>query len=702
MYFCGGFSAFFMSKFKQPENFTLQEEKQFLAGVMKKLNDALKQFSERIKGLSEDLHEARRYFYEHKTGMDRMERYAILQSLFRGNLVGESAVERRKKIGKLLVSPYFGRIDFREYNGEEVFPLYIGIHSFYDTTERANLIHDWRAPVSSMFYDFELGQAFFEPPEGRVEGDITLKRQYRIRNGKMEYMLENPSAVYDEVLQQALNESADRKMKNIVATIQRDQNPIIRNEKSRVLIIQGVAGSGKTSIALHRIAFLLYRFKDSLKADNILIISPNKVFADYIASVLPELGEERLPEMGMEELAAKLLQGRYKFQSFFEQVNLLLEKPDKALMERIEFKATADLLSKLDQYMVYINNEFFKPADLWVGRSLVPEWFIRKQFESLHRLPVMKRFGMITKAIQDNILFYYRRDTSSEEGKFILKEVTAMFRITNLRLLYRDFFEWLGRPEMMKSASRSRLEYSDVFPLVYLGIRFEGYQPFEQVKHLLVDEMQDYTPVQYAVLTRLFSCNKTILGDANQKVSLVGSSTAEMILEVIPDADLVKLRRSYRSTWEITRFAQQILPDSLLIAVERHGEAPVVKTHNDTEEEVQYIASQIKAFRQSGRQTMGIICKNLKQTEWLYEQLDGLQDEMIKMDEDCKSFSKGVLLLPVHLAKGIEFDHVIVPFATERNYKTELDKHLLYIACTRAMHRLEVSFAGSPSKFVSN
>ena len=689
-----------MSLFQTPENNTLQEEKQFLAGVMKKLNDTLKQFNERIRGLSSDLLETRRYLYEHKTGMDRMERYAILQSLFRGNLVGESAVERRKNIEKLLVSPYFGRIDFKKKNGKEVFPLYIGIHSFYDPEISANVIHDWRAPVSSMFYDFELGHAFFETPEGRVEGDITLKRQYKIRNGKMEYMLENPSAVYDEVLQQALSESADRKMKNIVATIQRDQNPIVRNEKSRVLIIQGVAGSGKTSIALHRIAFLLYRFKTSIKADNILIISPNKVYADYIANVLPELGEERVPEMGMEELATKLLQGRYKFQSFFEQVSHVLDNQDRSLNERIAFKASADLLSKIDQYLVFINNEYFTPSDLWVGRSLVPEWFIKEQFESLHRLPVMKRFGMIAKAVEENIVFYYRRDVTPEERKFILREVMTMFRITNLRLLYKDFYGWLGKPEMLKAASRSRLEYADVWPLVYLMMRFEGYQAFDEVKHLLVDEMQDYTSIQYAVLSRLFPCNKTILGDSSQKVSLVGSSTAEMICDLMPEADLVKLRRSYRSTWEITRFAQQILPDSLLIAIERHGETPLMRRHSNGNEEVLYIIEQIMTFRQSGRQSMGVICKTPKQTEWLFEKLDGLQDEVIKMDQNSKSFSKGVLLLPVHLAKGLEFDHVIVPFANEKNYRTELDRHLLYIACTRAMHRLEVSYAGNACKFI--
>ncbi len=691
-----------MSEKNQPENYSLQEEKQFLARVMETLNRTLIQFTERIQGISKDLHEAKEYMYEHKASMDRMEKYATIQSIFHGSIVGEGVVEHRKNIEKLLVSPYFGRIDFSEMGSKQSIPLYIGIHSFFDKSVQTNLIHDWRAPVSSMFYDFELGQAYFDAPEGRVEGSISLKRQYKIRNGRLEYMIENPSTVYDEVLQQVLSESSDRKMKNIVATIQRDQNPIVRNETSRVLIIQGVAGSGKTSIALHRIAFLLYRYKDTISADNILIISPNKVYADYIANVLPELGEERIPEMGMEELAAKVLQHRFQFQTYYEQVNHLLEKNDKAFTERIDFKSSAELLTRLDQFLVHINNEYFSPADLWVGRSLVPEWFIREKFESLHRLPVMKRFGILAQAIEDNILFYYKREVSAEERKFILKGVMGMFRVTNLRLLYREFYNWLGKPGMLKMTARSKYEFADVFPLIYLMIRFEGHQPFEQVKHLLVDEMQDYSPVQYAVLSRLFPCNKTILGDSNQKVSLAGSSTAEKIREVMQDAEVMKLRRSYRSTWEITRFAQQILPDSQLIAMERHGEKPVVKKWADKQQEVLSVAEHIKNFKASGYQSFGIICKTQKQADWLFEQINGDGEMVSKLSDQSTTFSNGIIITPVHLSKGLEFDQVVVPFVSDDNYKTELDKHLLYISCTRAMHRLELSYSKLPSRFIAD
>ncbi len=679
---------------------SLKEEKEFLNEIKQKLNDALKMMDERVISQARELHETKKYLYENKTGMDRMEKESVRQSVTQGALVGEGIVKKRKQIYKLLDSPYFGRFDFSEKGQTKNTSVYIGIHSFFDESANGNLIHDWRAPVSSMFYDFELGDAYYEAPGGRVSGKISLKRQFRIRKGRMEYMLENAGHVYDEILQQELSRSSDDKMKNIVATIQRDQNPIVRNETSRVLIIQGVAGSGKTSIALHRIAFLLYRFKDTITAENILIISPNKVFADYIANVLPELGEEKIPEMGMEELAAKVLENKYRFQTFHEQVSVLMEKNDPAFKERIRLKSSVGIITKLEEYLLHINNEYFNPVDIVVGRNPIPAWFIKEKFDSLHRLPVFKRFAMIAQATEDNIRHYYKKELSTEEKKELLTEITRMFRITNLRQLYKDFYEWMGKPEMLKLTARSKYEYADVFPLLFLKLKLEGHQPFHNVKHLLIDEMQDYSPVQYAVISRLFFCNKTILGDANQKVNLFGSSTAEMIQRVFQEADVVKLRRSYRSTYEITGFAQGILPDSDLIAIERHGEKPEIKKFQNRNDEVMSMLKQITSFNMSGYHSLGLICKTEKQAEWLYEQLSCHSDAINRFTEKSAIFTGGVIITTIHLSKGLEFDHVIVPFVTHENYQTELDRHLLYIACTRAMHRLEVSYTNSPSKYI--
>jgi DNA helicase-2/ATP-dependent DNA helicase PcrA len=343
-------------------NTTEPEEREYLEVIKEKLLLAIRRVDDTVKQFSEELRQNKEYIYEHQSGMDEADMVASGQSINRMAFTGESAVARKRKLMKLAGSPYFGRIDFVA-SGEEETPIYIGIYTFSDETMRANLIYDWRAPVSSMFYDFELGEAWYKTPSGKINGEIVLKRQYKIRDGKMEFMIENAVNIHDDILQKELSKSSDDKMKNIVATIQRDQNAVIRNETAPVMIIQGVAGSGKTSIALHRIAFLLYRFRESITAKDILIISPNKVFADYISNVLPELGEEHIPEMGMDELATDLLENKHTFQPFFQQVASLLEKPDASFIERIRFKASFEFLSKLNQYIIHIENNFFKAKE---------------------------------------------------------------------------------------------------------------------------------------------------------------------------------------------------------------------------------------------------------------------------------------------------------------------------------------------------
>ncbi|MFN2394263.1 MAG: 3'-5' exonuclease [Bacteroidales bacterium] len=677
-----------------------KEEWQYLESIKEKINQALSQIDESLQEQAKDLHASKEYLYENKDAMDRMEKEAVRYSITSGAIIGDASVQKRKRIEKLLDSPYFGRIDFSRDSKKKTDPIYIGIYSFYDEKENSNIIHDWRAPISSMYYDFELGKAFYQAPSGKIKGKILLKRQYRIRNGKMEFMLENSLNIHDNILQEELSKASDDKMKNIVATIQRDQNAIIRNETSRVLIIQGVAGSGKTSIALHRIAFLLYRFRENLSSNEILIISPNKVFADYISNVLPELGEERIPEMGMEELANKVLDNKYKFQTFAEQVNRLLEKPDQEYINRIRFKASFSFLGKLEEYVNYVNSNFFQPSDIWIKKNFVPDWFIRERWEGYHRLPLIKRFNEITRDIEDNIRIYYKYEIDAQERNEIRKSVTGMFRTTNIRELYREFYNWLVKPDLFKTASRSVMEYADVFPLIYLKIRLEGYKTFEDVKHLLVDEMQDYTPLQYAVLSRLFPCKKTILGDAAQSVNPFSSSSAEEIRRVFPEADTVKLLKSYRSTYEISRFAQKISPSEEFVAIERHGESPVLLACKSVSEEYAQIRAWVEDFRKSGEhKSLGIICKTPKQADNLYTTLSEKGIATALITSESAAFSQGIVITTVHMSKGLEFDWVIVPQANESNYHSDVDKSMLYIACTRAMHRLFVSCTGNLTGF---
>ncbi|MEO7990112.1 MAG: UvrD-helicase domain-containing protein [Chryseolinea sp.] len=675
-----------------------QEEREYLEEIKEKLMLAIRRVDDSVKQYSKELRQSKEYIYEHQSGMDDADMVAAGQSINRMAFTGESAVARKKKLMKLGESPYFGRIDFVSEDGKEKTLGYIGIYTFFDETLRTNLIYDWRAPISSMFYDFELGDAWYKTPSGKISGEIVLKRQYKIKEGRMEFMIENAVNIHDDILQKELSKSSDDKMKNIVATIQRDQNAVIRNETAPVMIIQGVAGSGKTSIALHRIAFLLYRFREEITSKDILIISPNKVFADYISNVLPELGEEQIPEMGMEELATELLEHKYPFQTFFEQVSLLLDDPDPAFVERIQFKSSFEFLSKLNQHLIHIENNYFNFTELRVGNVVVPFPFIEERFKKYYRIPLLKRSHEVIKDIQNYVRDFTKRKLTGHEKTQIWEAMPKMLKATNVFDLYKDFYTRIGRPELFKVDHGGILEYSDVFPLIYCKIRMEGLQSYDHVKHLLVDEMQDYTPVQYSVLSRIFKCKMTILGDVNQPVNLYSASSAEGIERVFPQADIVKLFRSYRSTYEITAFTQRIRSNPNLIAMERHGEMPDVKEFQNNTEEIEEIKQLITSFKNSGHQSLGIICKTLDQAEFIYDEVKSLNVHLLTADST--SFKEGIVITTVHLAKGLEFDEVIVPFTSNRNYQTEVDRGMLYIACTRAMHQLTLTYSKDKSTFL--
>jgi DNA helicase II / ATP-dependent DNA helicase PcrA len=677
------------------------EERFYLEQVKGKLSDALENIDNKVSGYKKDLQEQKTYLYENKAGMDHAEKVSIHQSVHAAVLTGEAALDRKKRLQKLLQSPWFGRLDFSEIGNDQRVPVYIGVHAYFDEIQKANLIHDWRAPISTLFYDFENGPALYETPGGMIEGAILLKRQYRIRNGKMEYMLESSLNIHDDVLQKELSKSSDDKMNHIVATIQRNQNAIIRNESSRELIIQGVAGSGKTSIALHRIAFLLYRFRNEISSPDILIISPNKVFADYISNVLPELGEEKIPEMGIEELADGLLDGKYRFQSFFEQVSTLLEKKDEAYKERIRFKSSTRFMNKLNEYLSFIENNYFKGEDIIIKRYPIPASYISEKFSSYHRLPLFSRFNKIAEDIERDLLFYNQYEISGTERNDIRKRVAGMFKMTNLRAVYKDFYDWMEVPEMMKMAPKTTYEYADVFPLIYLKIKLEGLKLYSKVKHLLVDEMQDYSPVQYAVLSRVFLCKKTILGDASQAVNSFSSSTSDDILKVFPGAQVMKLNKSYRSTFEIASFGKTIIPNDELEVMERHGRAPSFHLFKNESDELKFLKNRIPGFKKSGYHSMGIICKTQKQAAHLYADLAESYPETVLLTEESAAFSAGIIICSVFMSKGLEFDHVIVPGADSKNYREENDRYLLYIACTRAMHELDLSYVKQKSPFIS-
>lgn len=675
-------------------NQTEKQEKEYLKQIISFLKKVIGNTDASVKDHVDTLAEYKDYIWFNKD-IDPHEIRSMRESILNHFALGESVINKHKRLTKILAIPYFGRIDFLEKKeNSKVMPIYIGIHTFYDPESRATLIHDWRAPVSSMFYDHELGEAGYRSPSGEIKGVISLKRQYRIRGGKMEFMIESALTVHDDILQKELSSNADDKMKNIVATIQREQNRIIRNEDIRTLIIQGVAGSGKTSIALHRIAYLLYTFRDSISSKDILIISPNKVFSDYISNVLPELGEETVPETSMEQILSGVLEHKYKYQTYFGLVNELLEKPSSSLINRIAYKASFGFISELDKFILHIENTYFKAADVKLTKYItIPAPFIEEQYLRFNRYPIRRRFDAMADYMLDMLKIQYTFTVTTTGRNLLKKEIRLMFAGNNDIQVYKDFFKWTNNPGMFKMRKGHTLEYSDLAPLAYqhLALEGNGNQPF-RVKHLLIDEMQDYSPIQYKVIQKLFPCRKTVLGDAGQSVNPYGSSTAETIQKSLTASEIMKLCKSYRSTFEITDFAQKIHPNAELEPVARHGEKPQILQFGSAVEELSGIMGLISTYRKSGYKSLGIICKTEQQAREMADMLKSYANDISFLSSQSSAFVQGIVITSAHMAKGLEFDEVIIPQTDERNYRSEIDKSMLYVAVTRAMHRLTLTF----------
>ena len=680
---------------------TLEEEKKYLKCVIDLLKQSLSTFDNKISSCKEDISDSSEYLWENIYELDPEEIASMREIVSTSVSVGNNMYLLRNNIMRLIPSPYFGRIDFKDKNNAETRPVYIGMHNFMHDTKSTPIIYDWRAPISGMFYDYELGNASYESSTGKQEGSILIKRQYRIRNCTLEYMIESGIAINDTILQQELSASSNSKMKGIVATIQREQNKIIRNETSRNLIIQGAAGSGKSSIALHRAAFLLYRQKEKLTSKNILIVSPNKVFADYISNVLPSLGEERISEVSFDDIAKNELKKICKYQTFFEQVEELAISKDSNLAERIKYKSSFEILNQIKSYITKQKGYVFKPKAVKVSTLTISALFIIQEYTKYSRLTEKDKEIELINCIQYKAEQDLKIKLSSNEKNKIRLEVKNMFRSETILQLYENFYTYVGRPELFKRLDSDKIEYSDVFPLICMKMLYSGYKDFSFVKHLIVDEMQDYTPVQYYVISLLFKCDKTILGDSYQAITAY-SSSLESIAKVFTDAECIYLKRSYRSTFEIIQFAQNILKDKDIIPYERHGAAVEIHKASTSKEQLGIICNIIKDFQSTNiYKNIGIICKTQHQAKSIYSKLSSLTNNIFLLNEESRSFINGIVISSIHMSKGLEFDAVIVPGASNVNYNSEMDRHLLYIACTRAMHYLCLTCISEPTSFIN-
>lgn len=663
-----------------------RQEEQYLKQTMEVIQENLAAVTEKMGDNAKDMDTMNEYFWENYAEFDEYgyEMYDNKQALKTRLSQQETYAKERTRYQKMLDAPYFGRVDFCYEGDSEAEIYYIGVGNLAKGHAEHPLVFDWRAPVSGLFYDYDKGPAQFTAPMGVLTGEITRKRQYKIRGGKLKYVLENEMNIDDEILQQALSEQTDAKLKSIVTTIQKEQNSIIRDRQHRILAVQGCAGSGKTSVALHRIAYLLYHNRETLRAAQILVLSPNGVFGDYISHILPELGEENVCEMTFDDYAYRELRAFGEAEDRYDELERALR--GEAHPEA-EYKKTRAYVSELDEFILSLEWEAVDIRDFSYKKMMMSAEDISKFFyEKLCDVPIFARMNKIAEYLIDAQETLQDKDMEEEERLLIQEKVNRMYRTTDCRELYNLFLCQSGREEQV--LSNDVIPYEDVYPLLYLKYATTEMVRHRMVKHLVIDEMQDYSYLQYRILQKMFDCPMTILGDRMQTMAEEQQDVLPYLWNIFGrEIHYVEMKKSYRSTMEIMAYADQIFAHTKETeSVTRHGEAVRVQyTENET---AMYdkMAEQLK--KKEEWHTCAVLCLDAAASRQVQEELKKRNVEAALVHRDSARLTAGISVMPFYLAKGLEFDAVFVPDI--QKYQTPLQKQALYINATRALHVLRL------------
>lgn len=658
-----------------------------------------------------------------------------------------------KKLKKLLASPYFGRVDFLEEGSSYEDQVYIGISTLIDD-DCEMVIYDWRAPICSLFYENEEGRASYKCPEGIIDGEINLKRQFGISKGKIDFMFNSSLKIDDDILQKTLSKNSDEKMKTIITSIQREQNKVIRDEDNSVLIVQGPAGSGKTSIALHRAAYILYKYSNkNITSENVVIFSPNDIFNDYISGVLPELGENNVYQTTFMDYARNSFKSYLKIEDANEQMEYMLSAKKDAhyylRKDNISFKTTVLFAEIIKRYINYLETEGVSFTDIkFKDFNIISGEEIKSLFYNTYgKWPMQHRFNEIFEDIEERIKAVEKPrlkqieeelEESDEEFEDIkvaskgklgreLKELRAQIRrilsidplrsykeLLKSKKLFLKVSKGLDLPsnigDILKQSSyflqNNTISYEDVTPILYLNYALGNDRTMNNIKYVIIDEAQDYSPFQYLVLKHLFpSAGFTILGDINQSIN-PNSSTLDynIITDIFSNrkSSIMNLTKSYRSTTEISNFTREILKCYDFENTYRTGEKPKVIKAIDEENRIQSILQDIDSMKALGMESIGIICRTAQKASQVYKTIKnsnfGWDINLLKKDD--VEFKSGITVTPSYLAKGLEFDGVIIFDGDDSEYNEEKERKLFYTICTRALHTLHLYFIDKPSRFL--
>ena len=682
--------------------------REYLKIVMDQLRNRISQLDQSIVEGQKEIEGMHEYYWENYTEMDQYgyENFDNQQALLHEINSSNEKIELRKRFRKMMDSPFFGRVDFCYEGEEEPEIFYIGIANLAEENGGLPMVYDWRAPVSGLFYDFDKGPASYQAPLGEIHGDIAAKWQYKIRGGKMIYEFESDVKIDDEILKAELGSNGDVQLKNIIRTIQKEQNAIIRNTSDRIMVIQGAAGSGKTSIALHRIAYLLYHDRKNLKSSSVLVLSPNGVFADYISHILPELGEENIREMSFDLFAYKRLKGTV---SDCEDRYDLIERQIAGLCDEtlLREKQSRDFLNRMEGYLVELEDSLMNFRDVdYRGFEKTEKEIIELFYFKFMDIPLLSRMDAVADYFIDEIETLRDMDMADEEKDAVRSRFYRMYETRDLYVLYNRFLKKEGFPPLPQvQLEKRKLRYEDVYPVLYLKYRLETQQEDSGVRHLVVDEMQDYSMLQYLIIKKLFPCRMTVLGDREQTMD----GEEQDVLTFLPkifgkDIRKIVMNKSYRNTMEIASYANALAGIDSVELFERHGKPVEEQEFADDEEALDKVVEKLHLERsgesqnepemQDGYETAAVIARTEKEAREMYlllkEKLEAVgfdtENRLSLLHRDSTSFRKGLTVTTFYMAKGLEFDQVFSVFPAEDQRK--LVQRARYIAATRALHEL--------------
>lgn len=581
-----------------------------------------------------------------------------------------------QRLFRIQNKPYFGSIRFKEDGNEEEDNIYIGITHVEDKLDY--YVHDWRSPICSMFYDYETGPASYKAPSGIIKGIITKKRQYIIEDAELKHIFDNDLNISDSLLQEVLAEESSDKMKNIVNTIQEEQNKVIRNTEDKNLIVEGIAGSGKTSVALHRIAFLLYRIPN-LTSSNVVVFTPNKVFSEYISNVLPELGEDNTYDMTFYDLLCQNINEYKDIENFTDFISRYY-KGNVDNYDMVKYKQSDEIIKDIDNY---INNLL---STIKFNDKLEYDNFIEIDTEELNnmlnykynRFPLFERIKEMSKRIASNNYEGSTKNASSIEKK--LKE------LLNIKLDLRDIFNNFYQSEYSKYKDKVNdkcLYYEDACIFLYIKSLLVGFNTNHVIKEIVIDEAQDYNKLQYLIIKKTFkTSNYTILGDTNQTINpYYKYDSLEELTSIFESSRYITLTKTYRSTGKIIDYTNKILGLNHVTAIRNDKASDIIFRNNITKNDFLTDINNLKTTSKS----IAIITKNDSEAEEVYNMLK--DDLDIMLIDGFGHIKRDLVVVPSYVAKGLEFDSVIIYTDKDNKYQ-EKDKYLFYVACTRAQHNL--------------